>query len=145
MMLPTVIRGFRLAYGSWKIICISRRIFLKSPPRSVVRLLLRKFTEPPVGLYSCRMARPAVLLPQPDSPTSPSVSPRFTKKSMPSTARTAPTVRRKTPPPRRGKVHLQAFCAERYAAHFALILARHYCGRLAGGGLTRVRADVRLA
>ena len=34
-----------------------------------------KITLPAVGLYSWRMARPAVLLPQPDSPTSPSVSP----------------------------------------------------------------------
>ena len=26
MIPPTVIRGFRLAYGSWKIICIRRRM-----------------------------------------------------------------------------------------------------------------------
>src|SRR5687767_8065696 len=50
-------------------------------------------TLPAVGLYNCNMARPVVLLPQPDSPTRPSVSPRLIKKSRPSTACTAPTVR----------------------------------------------------
>ncbi len=39
------------------------------------------------------MARPVVDLPQPDSPTRPSVSPRRTSKLRPSTARTAPTLR----------------------------------------------------
>src|SRR5262245_54974206 len=39
------------------------------------------------------MARPVVLLPQPDSPTSPSVSPRLTLNVMSSTARTQPTWR----------------------------------------------------
>src|SRR5690349_21544282 len=41
-------------------------------------------------------SRPVVDLPQPDSPTRPSVSPRRTAKSSPSTARTAPL-----PPPKR--------------------------------------------
>ena len=44
------------------------------------------------------MARPVVDLPQPDSPTSPRVSPFLTLKEMPSTARTAPTLRCKTMP-----------------------------------------------
>src|SRR5919201_4104101 len=39
------------------------------------------------------MARPVVLLPQPDSPTRPSVSPFLTPKVMSSTARTQPTWR----------------------------------------------------
>src|SRR6266536_5506511 len=93
MMLPTVIRGLRLAYGYWKIICISRRILRSSPPPSVVSALPRKFTVPAVGLYSCKIARPVVLLPQPDSPTRPSVSPRFTPNEMSTTARTHPTYR----------------------------------------------------
>src|SRR2546425_133583 len=38
MMLPTVMRGLRLAYGSWKIICISRRILRSSPPPSLTTL-----------------------------------------------------------------------------------------------------------
>src|SRR6266542_3192460 len=44
------------------------------------------------------MARPVVDLPQPDSPTRPSVSPRLMENDTPSTARTAPTLRWKMMP-----------------------------------------------
>src|SRR4051794_11436223 len=44
------------------------------------------------------MARPTVVLPQPDSPTRPSVSPRPITNDTPSTARTSPTRRSSTPP-----------------------------------------------
>ena len=49
------------------------------------------------------MARPVVDLPQPDSPTSPSVSPRLTANETPSTACTAPTLRWKMMPCVSGK------------------------------------------
>ena len=42
--------------------------------------------EPEVGSTRRMAARPAVVLPQPDSPTRPSVSPAFTVKVTPSTA-----------------------------------------------------------
>ena len=54
-------------------------------------------TRPPVGSSSRVISRPVVVLPQPDSPTSDSVSPRSTSKSSPSTARTAPTWRCSSP------------------------------------------------
>ena len=54
-------------------------------------------TLPPVGSSSRVISRPVVVLPQPDSPTSDSVSPRSTSKSRPSTARTAPTWRCRSP------------------------------------------------
>ena len=41
---------------------------------------------PPVGSYRCRSVRPTVVLPQPDSPTRPSVSPGLMLKETPSTA-----------------------------------------------------------
>src|SRR5262245_38726071 len=44
------------------------------------------------------MDRPTVLLPQPDSPTRPSVSPLRRSKLTPSTARTSATFRANTPP-----------------------------------------------
>src|SRR5690606_12723813 len=47
--------------------------------------------------------RPAVDLPQPDSPTRPSVSPRITSKLTPSTAFTAPTCRCTMKPELMGK------------------------------------------
>ena len=43
-------------------------------------------TVPAVGSISRMIMRPVVDLPEPDSPTSPSVSPLFTEKSTPSTA-----------------------------------------------------------
>ena len=48
-------------------------------------------TEPDVGLCSCRIARPVVDLPQPDSPTTPSVSPASRCSETPLTACTCPT------------------------------------------------------
>ena len=46
---------------------------------------------------SLSSSRPTVVLPQPDSPTRPSVSPRAISRSTPSTARTSATVRCSTP------------------------------------------------
>src|SRR6187431_934965 len=44
------------------------------------------------------IARPTVVLPLPDSPTRPSVSPWSSVKDTPSTARTSPVLRSSTPP-----------------------------------------------
>ena len=46
--------------------------------------------RPAVGATRRMIARPVVDLPQPDSPTRPSVSPRFMVNETPSTARTSP-------------------------------------------------------
>src|SRR3984893_14908904 len=48
-----------------------------------------KRMSPEVGSISFMIIRPVVVLPQPDSPTSPTASPRPMSKLMPSTARTA--------------------------------------------------------
>ena len=53
--------------------------------------------RPSVGSMARKISRPVVVLPQPDSPTRPSVSPWRMKKSTPSTARTCPTTRRSKP------------------------------------------------
>src|SRR5215470_14195808 len=52
---------------------------------------------PSVGSIKRRIARPTVDLPQPDSPTRPSVSPRAISKLTPSTAKTRPVIRRHSP------------------------------------------------
>ena len=52
---------------------------------------------PAVGSISRRTVRPTVDLPQPDSPTSPRVSPGRIEKLTPSTANTWPMVRRSMP------------------------------------------------
>src|SRR4051794_35330773 len=58
---------------------------------------------PAVGSRRRVIRRPVVDLPQPDSPTRPRLSPSATWKSSPSTAWTAPTVRRIGKPPLTGK------------------------------------------
>src|SRR6266404_5422089 len=62
-----------------------------------------KTMRPEVMSSMRRTARPVVDLPQPDSPTSPSVSPRLTVKDTPSTAFTVATCRRTTMPELIGK------------------------------------------
>src|SRR6266581_1561918 len=55
-------------------------------------------TSPSVAGRSRRIVRPSVVLPHPDSPTRPSVSPRLICKLTSSTAWTLPTTRRRNPP-----------------------------------------------
>ena len=51
-MFPTVIRGLSDAYGSWKTICISRRIRRRSSFFIVVSSSPMNLTEPEVGFSS---------------------------------------------------------------------------------------------
>ena len=74
-------------------ICISRRIGRSSRAESDVRSMPSKMIVPLVGSCSRISIRPSVDLPQPDSPTSPSVSPRRTSRSTPSTACTSSSAR----------------------------------------------------
>src|ERR1700733_8310648 len=85
MIRRTVILGSRLAVGSWKTICIRRlscRILLPCRPR----ISSPSKTTLPVAATRLSIARPAEVLPEPDSPTSPSVSPLGTDSA---TSRTA--------------------------------------------------------
>src|SRR3990167_11339145 len=67
-----------------------------------------KTTWPEVMSSIFRTASPVVLLPQPDSPTRPSVSPLLTLNDTPSTAFTLPTCRRTTAPAITGKWTLRS-------------------------------------
>ena len=78
MIVPTVRRGFSDEYGSWKIICISRRSGLISLRFRSAISRPSKRTEPDVGSSRRISSRAVVDLPQPLSPTSPNVSPRST-------------------------------------------------------------------
>src|SRR5437879_8013178 len=73
-----------------------RRALRRSPRRWLMSSPL-KMILPSVGSSSRITARPSVDLPQPDSPTRPTVSPVLISRSTPSTACTWPTVRCKTP------------------------------------------------
>ena len=67
-------------------ICIRRRYGLSAAPLSAVMSSPSKRIVPAVGSMRRRSRRPTVVLPQPDSPTRPSVSPRRISKLTPSTA-----------------------------------------------------------
>ena len=75
MIDPTVFRGFSDAYGSWKIICMSRRSARSSSPLSAVMSWPSNQILPSVGSNSRITTRASVDLPHPVSPTRPSVSP----------------------------------------------------------------------
>src|SRR5687767_10387469 len=106
MIEPTVIRGLSEAYGSWKMICISFRRARSERLSSVVTFLFSNQISPDVGSMSLRIVRPVVDLPQPDSPTSPRVSPGMTSNDTSSTAWTRATSRESSPP-RIGKYFLR--------------------------------------
>src|SRR5262245_45252598 len=99
MMLPTRIRGFSEANGSWKTICMRWRVAHKRGPSRATRSWPSNRIVPAEGSNNLKISRPVVDLPQPDSPTSPSTSPRSMVKLTPSTARmTRRRARRQAPP-----------------------------------------------
>src|SRR5712691_1171874 len=103
MMLPTVMRGLSEEKGSWKTIWTCRRYaFSCSKERPPMRCPSNRIS-PAVGASSFMIIRPVVVFPQPDSPTSPTVSPLPMSKLMSSTARTAAAGPRARKPRRTGK------------------------------------------
>ena len=98
-----VLRGLSEEYGSWKTICTSRRSGFSARRAQVRDVRAVEADVPLVGSSSRTIRRAVVVLPQPVSPTMPSVSPRRTSKETPSTACTAPTCLRNTKPRVSGK------------------------------------------
>lgn len=98
MMSPTVMRGFSEVYGSWKTIWMLRRTVFIDLAESLVMSSPLNVIRPDVGSSRCTSIFATVDLPQPDSPTMPSVSPAARSNETPSTAFTAPTCRRKRTP-----------------------------------------------
>ena len=97
MLAPARHFGSSDAVGSWKTIWSWVRS-ARYPPSFASSDRPRNRIVPDVGRMSPTMARPSVVLPLPDSPTSPSVSAAASPRVMPSTACTCPTVRRNTVP-----------------------------------------------
>src|SRR5439155_1278517 len=89
-IVATRMRGSSDAYGSWKTAWTERR-YARSPSRpSVATSRPSKRMLPAVGFSSPRMSLDVVVLPQPDSPTRPSVAPAGIANETESTARTTP-------------------------------------------------------
>ena len=94
--LPTCCTGFRAFMAPWKMIEMSfQRILLMPYSVRLARFLPSKRISPettrPFSGSSLRMARAAVVLPQPDSPARPRLRPCSTMKLTPSTALTSPS------------------------------------------------------
>ena len=93
MIEPTRILGSSEEYGSWNISCRSRRCRRSSPGPSAKTLWPSSNTVPEFGRSSATTTRPIVVLPQPDSPTRPNVSPAVTVNETLDTACTLATWR----------------------------------------------------
>ena len=113
MIWPIRLRGFSEANGSWKTICISRRTGLSFARPAVVMSVPRKLIVPPVGSSRRMSVRDSVVLPQPDSPTRPSVSPSCRCSVTSSTACTCATARSNSSPFLIGKYCLRWSAASR--------------------------------
>src|ERR671913_1379645 len=94
---PTVKTGFRLVMGSWKIMAMSLPLMscirlseVWSRFWSSKRISPSGYSVGGLGL-SCMMERAVTLLPLPDSPTIPKVSPASSENETPSTALTTPS------------------------------------------------------
>ena len=101
MIWPTVMRGLSDEYGSWKITWIWRRTSRISLVERWVMSTPAKWMVPSVASSSLSTVRPTVVLPQPDSPTSPSVSPGAIVNETSSTAFTVAVLddMKPAPPP----------------------------------------------
>src|SRR5579884_1405824 len=91
MISPTRMRGLNELYGSWNTTWTSRRYRISSGPVSPAMSFPSKRIVPAVGRSCSKISFDVVVLPQPDSPMIPSVSPAAIVKSMPSTALTQAT------------------------------------------------------
>src|SRR5579883_1574590 len=98
MMARMVMRGSSEVYGSWKTICRWRWTSRRREPLRCEISCPSKMTWPPFGSYRRTIVCASVLLPQPDSPTRPKVSPTRTSNETSSTARSR-TGRLRKPPP----------------------------------------------
>ncbi|EDT38061.1 hypothetical protein BamMEX5DRAFT_6154 [Burkholderia ambifaria MEX-5] len=94
---PTVRRGFSDANGSWKMNWMFRRSACRSAPFIALMSRPSNSIEPLCDSTRRSSERPVVDLPQPDSPTSASVSPARSSKLTRSTACTYCDTRLNTP------------------------------------------------
>src|SRR5262245_23898086 len=88
----------------------------------------RYSTSPDVARCNRRMVRPSVVLPQPDSPNNPSVSPAAISKDTPSTARTSAPLDGKCTLRLRTESSVSAISP--HPAARPVVLARHIQGRM---------------
>src|SRR5258705_152184 len=86
---PTERRGLSERYGSWNTICTLRRSGRSAAAPMVAMSVPARRISPALGSTSRTMQRATVDLPEPDSPTMPSVWPRRSSRLTSSAARTS--------------------------------------------------------
>src|SRR5262245_28666108 len=82
----TRMRGLSELNGSWNTTWTALRYSMSSGPRRPAMSRPSKAIDPAVGVSCSRISLEVVVFPHPDSPMSPSVSPAWMAKSIPSTA-----------------------------------------------------------
>ncbi len=97
MIAPIRIFGFMALKESWNISCTSRRRVRRCARDIVPMSAPFSSTAPSSGRSSPTIRRPSVLLPHPDSPTRPNVSPALTERETSETAWTTPAPRVNSP------------------------------------------------
>ena len=131
-MSPADILALSEANGSWNTICTAapERQQLGAPV--VDGSTPSKRTEPPSGVSSMSSVRASVDLPQPDSPTRPSVSPRCRSRVTPSSARSSV----RFPAWRTGKILVRSRTSRSGRVSSSVHLVREVAGgQVAGGDL----------
>ena len=137
---PTVMRGLSDANGSWNTTCMRLRIARSVARVGVVDALRRRTrSSPPRSAASASSAMPSVVLPEPDSPTMPSVSPRRScsvgvphrgELALARTSRARSRTSRRHLRPRAGSAHRPPAAAPRAAAGWpAASACRHAADR----------------
>jgi len=96
MLSPIVIAGLSAAWGSWKMICMDRRIGRRSDSFMCVMSTPSNTMRPSDGSTRRRIVRPRVVFPQPLSPTTPKISPGLKENETSSTACTTGGSRTRT-------------------------------------------------
>ena len=134
MIVPTVCRGFSDEYGSWKIICISRRSGTISLRVRSVMSRPSNLTLPPVGSSSLQHRAAGGGLAAAGLADEAEGLARARRRSvMPSTALTSPTWRLRMPPPVIGKYFCRSVDLQQRSRVASLARARSSGGR--GGSM----------
>ena len=137
MMSSTLRRGFSDEIGSWKIIFIRVRVRAEVVARQLRHVLALEHHPPDCSARgNCMIALPVVDLPQPDSPTSPRVSPSFTSRL---TSDTACTLQPGTTDRKLDDEILDAQQRVAFRPQMRVATAGHLCGSLAAPSLAPLR------
>ena len=131
-------QGSRAAPASWCTYWTARRRARAASGGRPLTTVPSSRISPPVSRWMPSSARPSVVLPQPDSPTRPSVSPAASERDTPATARTGESAARRQPALATAEQHDDIASLEdrRHAVTFCRSSARRQLTRWRGASVT---------